>query len=180
MKTKLFSALATSALLLGGGLAGTANASEKEKEVDVQEFNLVSEDGEITPYVHYDYSIPNFTLGKGENAFTTRSGYGFFVNKEGLNHNDFDISFNVYTSGSSTPKGILALVKFSDWENATKRQQIIDDPASYAAKFANFSGSGDKSISFLDQAWNTKWVFLWKNTGEGSFTIRSGKVDTSY
>jgi hypothetical protein len=187
MKKLIVSTVTATSLLVGlSSVAGASEIKPIESE-DLTKENIVEPivltpteptDELITPMVHYDYSIDTFLLGKGSSVWTTRSSYGFYINKDGLNHNDFDISFNVYNGNN--PKGILALVKFSDWSDTTKRAQVIKDPKAYAYKYASFSGNGDKQISFNNLDFDTKWVFLWQNVGEGSFYVKNGKVDTSY
>ena len=68
------------------------------------------EDIGIMPMVAYDYSIPTFSLVGYEYAWTTRSGYGFYVNNDGLNHRDLNVSFNVVAQ-KGIPEGCFSTCK---------------------------------------------------------------------
>lgn len=123
---------------------------------------------EVTqPRIHYDYNIPDFSLEKGEKAFTTRYGYGFDVSNEGLNHNDFDLTFKVEGNKVKLKIGILTM---SDYVNGRT--------ASYY-RTASVDGAGTTTVNFnnLDQG---TYVIKWVNVGSERIDIKNANLNTSY
>lgn len=126
-----------------------------------------ADDYAAEPRIHYEYDIPNFTLDINERAYTTRYGYGFDVSTEGLNHNDFDLTFKVEGSGVKLKIAVLTLDNYVNGLNTTY----------YMTK--TVTGAGTKSVSFNDLEYG-KYVIKWINTGSSSLSVKNAHLSTSY
>lgn len=117
--------------------------------------------------VHYDYDIPNFSLKSDETAFTTRYGYGFDVSKEGLNHNDFDITF---TLSGKNPEITVAILTKESFESGNYDSHIASKTV---------TGTGAKEVNFYNLAEGT-YVIKWYNNGTETISFRNVNLSTSY
>lgn len=183
MKSKLLKGTVATSLLLCAfaGASSSAFASTTiTASSDTQQIAAKEIGGVITPQVAYDYSIPDFSLAKGETAFTSRSGYGFVIDDDlGKDNNDFDLTFNVV---GATVLLDVAIVKYSDYSQ--NRASVIANPSAYAVggvKRVTAAGSG-KNLHWYDFDYGT-YVVLWKNVSSATnptISINSAKLKTDW
>ncbi len=117
--------------------------------------------------VHYDYDIPNFSLASGEIAYTLREGLGFDVSKEGLNHNDFHITF---TLSGKNPEITVAILTKASFENGEYDSYINS---------TTVTGTGSKKVNFYDLDEGT-YVIKWYNAGTETISFKNVNLSTSY
>ncbi len=123
-------------------------------------------ESEIQPRVSYDHPISDFSLVADEQAFTTRWGYGFTISKEGLNHNDIDLSFAVNGAAVNLKIAVLTMESYSNKHyDTTVRSQTI-------------TSAGSKKVSFDDLDFGT-YVIMWENIGEKNISITGARLTTS-
>jgi hypothetical protein len=162
---KLVAIAATASMLCTGVMGVTANAAENTPITGSGSASAGG--GTNSPMVHYNYNIPNFYLVSGETAFTTRRGYGFDVSTEGLNHNDFDITF--YASGSSVNL-TLAVLTLDNYVNGNYNTYV---------QSKTVYGAGSKEVNFYDLDYGT-YVIKWINNNSYQVNISSANLSTSY
>lgn len=124
--------------------------------------------GQAEPRLHYEYDISDFSLAPGEIAYTTRHGYGFDVSTEGLNHNDFDLTFK--TEGAAVNLTI-SLLTLSDYVNGNYNN-VIESINVIGARTNN-------EESFFNLAYGT-YVIKWENTGNKTLYVSNAHLSTSY
>ncbi|SNX54258.1 hypothetical protein [Thermoanaerobacterium sp. RBIITD] len=131
----------------------------------------------IEPQTAYNYSIPNFYLVKGEVAWTTQSGIGFYSDGSDLPfyEDDFHISFKA----SGNPVNLfLGVYKIDDYVN--HRTEIEKDPTKYVISYSIIYSAGDHKVNFMNLP-KGKYVFLWKNMNSSNSRIDiANAVLTSY
>lgn len=161
---KLVAMTATAAMLSTGVMGVTASAAEGTPTPGDSSITI----GGNEPFrIHYDYDIPDFSLSGYEVAYTTRYGYGFTVSTEGLNHDDFDITF--YATGSSVNLTV-AVITLDNYVNGNYNTYVQSQTV---------YGAGSKSISFNNLAYGT-YVIKWQNNNGSTINITDANLSTSY
>lgn len=161
---KLVAMTATAAMLSTGVMGVTASAAE---DTPTPGDTSITIGGNEPSRIHYDYDIPDFYLSGYEVAYTTRYGYGFTVSTEGLNHNDFDITFDVSGSAVNLTLAVLTLDNYVNGNYNTYVQ----------TKYVY--GSGSKEVNFYDLDYGT-YVIKWINNNGYQANISNANLSTSY
>ena len=164
---KIFATVVSAAMLSTIGAGISASAAEETTTPADEGIILLEVGNTITPRIHYDYDIPDFSLSRGETAYTTRYGYGFDVSTEGLNHNDFDITF--YATGSSV-NITLAVLTLEDYINGNFNSYV---------QSKTVTGAGSKTVNFYNLSYGT-YVIKWCNNSSSSVSISNANLSTSY
>lgn len=126
------------------------------------------DDGQVEPRIHYEYDIPDFSLEPGEIAYTTRYGYGFDVSTEGLNHNDFDLTFKTEGAAVDLTISLLTLSDYihGNYDNELESINVIGARTENKESFLNLS--------------NGTYVIKWENTGSKTLYVSNAHLSTSY
>lgn len=159
------------ASLMCVGLACPAQAASDDEisdgNISIPVTDANSGESEIQPRVSYDHPISDFTLSAGEQAFTTRWGYGFTISNEGYNHNDIDLSFAVNGAAVNLKIAVLTMESYSN-ENYD-----------ISVKSETITSAGSKKVSFNNLDYGT-YVIMWQNIGEKQINISGARLTTSY